>query len=285
MPITRLKVRCKWKGLRWTAAPRLASVGGSSGLAAMARQTRCTRCDLRIADCRLLRVAAAAGAESGLLRRLREREEGDILAPGPPGRAGGAAVNSRRADGVDERPVRLRIAREDGLPVPVLVPDGRFVVVIVDWRRHGVRFLSRPHNSSLPLYCFLLIYGLLSHRLQPLPKAHEWMSCCGNRARFATPRFVERLLACRDQVNACGRPRMFARVPPHAGDPRWRCARYECRISVRIVRLLSDPSIRHGGAPLYPVLALQSARAPYSCAAWRRMAAARHIHEAGMRGG
>src|SRR5438067_445573 len=75
---------------------------------------------LRVADGHLLRVAAAAGTESRLLRRLREREEGDILALGAPRGTGGSTVDARRADRVDERAVRLRVAREDGVPLLVL---------------------------------------------------------------------------------------------------------------------------------------------------------------------
>ena len=84
---------------------------------------------LRVADNRLLRVAAAAGAESCLLGRFREREEGDILAPGSPRRAGGAAVNPRRADGVDERAVRLAVAREHCVPLMRLVPYGVLALI------------------------------------------------------------------------------------------------------------------------------------------------------------
>src|SRR5690606_20040364 len=60
--------------------------------------------------------AAPARAVARGLGFGRRREERHVLAPWPPRRAHGPAVDTRRRDGVDEAPVRLRIAAQHGRP-------------------------------------------------------------------------------------------------------------------------------------------------------------------------
>ena len=67
---------------------------------------------LRVAA-RLARMAAPAGSESGLFRRFRLNEEKNLLRVRAARRAGRPAVDSRRADRIDERAIHSRVVQSD----------------------------------------------------------------------------------------------------------------------------------------------------------------------------
>src|SRR5690242_18591845 len=62
------------------------------------------------------RAAALAGAVAGTLGRLRQGKELDIAAQWPPARAGGAAIDMRRAHRIDEAAIRLSHPVGHGAP-------------------------------------------------------------------------------------------------------------------------------------------------------------------------
>src|SRR5690606_36042809 len=66
-----------------------------------------------------VRPAAPARPVARGLGLRRAREERHVLAPRPPRRAHGPAVDARRRDGVDKAPVRLRGAAQHGRPCSV----------------------------------------------------------------------------------------------------------------------------------------------------------------------